>query len=52
MVQTTVLTWMICKTNCDKEDAIADDRIRKWGRRSIRNRPTLELKRRRRDYVN
>ncbi|CAF2003965.1 hypothetical protein YC2023_085437 [Brassica napus] len=31
VVQTIVLTWMICKTNWAKEAAMADDRIREWG---------------------
>ncbi|KFK33585.1 hypothetical protein AALP_AA5G032800 [Arabis alpina] len=31
VVQTIVLTWMICKTNWDNEAAMAEDRIREWG---------------------
>ncbi|XP_048618024.1 protein DETOXIFICATION 29-like [Brassica napus] len=30
VVQTIVLTWMICRTNWDKEVAMADHRIREW----------------------
>ncbi|CDY26602.1 BnaA09g46750D [Brassica napus] len=30
-VQSIVLTWMICKTNWDKEAAMAEERIREWG---------------------
>ncbi|EOA23848.1 hypothetical protein CARUB_v10017066mg [Capsella rubella] len=31
VVQTIVLTWMICKTNWDTEASMAEDRIREWG---------------------
>ncbi|KAG7543705.1 Multi antimicrobial extrusion protein [Arabidopsis thaliana x Arabidopsis arenosa] len=31
VVQTIVLTWMICRTNWDTEAAMAEDRIREWG---------------------
>ncbi|CAL9224498.1 unnamed protein product [Arabidopsis halleri] len=31
VVQTIVLTWMICRTNWDTEAAMAEDRIRDWG---------------------
>ncbi|KFK32791.1 hypothetical protein AALP_AA6G288700 [Arabis alpina] len=31
VVQTIVLTWMICKTNWDKEAAMAENRIKEWG---------------------
>ncbi|XP_010425356.1 PREDICTED: protein DETOXIFICATION 29 [Camelina sativa] len=31
VVQTIVLTWMICKTNWDTEASMAEDRIKEWG---------------------
>ncbi|XP_010528103.1 PREDICTED: protein DETOXIFICATION 29-like [Tarenaya hassleriana] len=34
VIQSIVITWMICKTNWDKEALMAEDRIRKWGGQS------------------
>ncbi|XP_010556333.1 PREDICTED: protein DETOXIFICATION 29-like [Tarenaya hassleriana] len=30
VIQSMIITWMICKTNWDKEATMAEERIRKW----------------------